>query len=148
MADIGSGVEISGKPDVVVDGKLRDIKTGGKRWAKGREEEEIQPVVYRILIRENGYGDVGAEFCVLTNIKNGPKEDDCTWDAERKVCIDKREANTSPEYEQSVIARIQTVHQQFEAGIFPPAFPGSWWCSSLWCGYAGICKYFKGRKII
>lgn len=147
-ADIGIGADISGKPDVVVDGKLRDIKTAGKRWVKGREEEEIQPVIYRMLIRENGHGDVGAEFCVLTNMKNGPKDTDCTWDSERKVCIDKREANTTPEYEQSVIERVKTVHLQFEAGIFPPAYPGSWWCSPDWCGWFSICKYAKGRKII
>jgi hypothetical protein len=147
-ADIGIGTDISGKPDVVVDGKLRDIKTAGKRWPKGREEEEIQPVIYRMLIRENGYGDVGAEFCVLTNMKNGPKDIEPIWDNERKVCIDKREANTTPEYEQSVIERVRTVHQQFEAGIFPPAYPGSWWCSAAWCGYFSICKYAKGRKII
>lgn len=148
IADIGIGADISGKPDVVVDGKLRDIKTAGKRWSRGREEEEIQPVIYRMLIRENGYGDVGAEFCVLTNMKNGPKGDDCIWDAERQVCIDKREANTTPEYEKSVIERVKTVSKQFDAGIFPPAYPGSWWCSPDWCGYFGICMYAKGRKII
>jgi len=148
IAHIGIETYISGKTDVVVDGKLRDVKTAGKRWVKGREEEEIQPVIYRLLLRENGYGDVGAEFCVLTNMKNGPKDNFYNWDTERKVCIDKREANTTPEYEGSVIERVKIVAKQFDAGIFPPAYTGSWWCSPDWCGYFSICKYAKGRKII
>lgn len=146
-ADIDAGMPICGKPDVVADGKLRDVKTSGKRWPKGREEEEIQPVMYGILLRENGFGNVPAEYYIMTNMKNGPKDDNCIWNGELKVCCDIREADTSKSSEEALIARIRTVADMIHKGAFPPAYPGAWWCSPQWCGYFGMCKYVKGRVI-
>jgi len=146
-ADIGAGMPISGKPDVVTDGRLRDIKTGGKRWAKDRENEEIQPPIYRILLRENGFGDLPAEYIIMTNMKNGPKDDTCIWDNNLKVCGDIREANNSPEYEQSLVLRVKVIAEMIKKGDFPPAYPGAWWCGKKWCGYFSICKFVKGRII-
>lgn len=147
-ADIGVGIPLSGTPDMVIDRVLRDNKTAGKRWVRGRENEEIQPAFYRILLKENGFGDVPGEFMVLTNMKSGPKDDECIWDDTLKVCGDRREANNSPDFIESTKARIEVVAKQIIKGDFMPAHPSSWWCGKDWCGYASICVYFKGRKLI
>ena len=65
FADIGVGYGVSGKPDVVHDKKMTDLKTAGKRWAKGKEHTLIQPVMYDILLEANGYeinGDSWEEY--------------------------------------------------------------------------------------
>ena len=148
-ADIGLSMPLEGTPDVVVDSCLRDIKTSGKRWAAGRENEEIQPAFYRILLKENGYGDVPGEFIILTNMKRGPQKGEaCVWDDNLKVCGDRREANNSPDFIESTKARIEIVAKQIIAGNFVPAHPSCWWCSPNWCGFFGICPYAKGRKLI
>jgi len=148
-ADIGLSMPIVGTPDVVVDALLRETKTSGKRWIEGRENEEIQPAFYRILLKENGFGDIPGEFIILTNMQNGPQKGTaCVWDDTLKVCCDRREANNSPDFIESTKARIEIVAKQIIMGNFIPAHPSCWWCSKMFCGYAGICKYFKGRKII
>jgi len=146
-ADVGVGMPISGKPDVAVDRSLKDIKTSKKRWPKGRENEEIQVSIYRILLRENGFGDLPADFVILSNMKNGPKDENTLWDNELKVCGEIRKGNDTPEYEQSVLLRIKIVSKLIKQGDFPPSYPGSWWCSPSWCGWFGMCPYVKGRKI-
>lgn len=150
FADIGAGLPLSGKPDVITDGTIPDIKTSGKRWAQGKEDGEIQPVIYRIIARENGLGNLDTEYRILTNMKSSPKiiGEKITWDAENKVCIDIRPGNTTKEYEESVIERVKTVATQIQLGNFPPAFPDTWWCSPSYCGYYSICKYSKGRRTI
>jgi len=145
----GVDLPIAGTPDVVGDDTLRDLKTGNKRWVRGREYEEIQPVIYRILLRENDFGDVPAEYCILTPMKNGPKADSgCIWDNDLKVCGDIRPAPVSPEYEESVILRIKSIAKSLELGNFPPAYPGSWWCDAAYCGWWSICPYVKGRVTV
>jgi hypothetical protein len=148
-ADIGLPMPIEGTPDIVVDACLRDNKTSGKRWNQGRENEEIQPAFYRILLKENGYGDIPGEFVIMTNMKKGPQKGEaCIWDDELKVCGDRREANNSPDFIESTKARIEIVAKQIIMGNFVPSHPSSWWCSPGWCGYFGICQYSKGRKLI
>lgn len=41
--------------------------------------------------------------------------------------------------------RINVVLAQVNAGIFPPASPGSWWCAAKWCGYYATCPYVNSR---
>lgn len=146
-ADIGCGIPISGKPDVVCDGRIPDLKTSGKRWVTGREDLEIQPTMYRILCRENGLGELPFEYRILVNMKNAPKGDNCIWDKETGVCGEIRPAERTAEHEESLKARIVTVKSMLDAGNFPPAFPDTWWCSPKWCGYFSKCKYTKGRKL-
>lgn len=146
-ADIGLDLPLSGKPDYVLDGTIKDIKTSGKRWVKGREEEEIQAPMYKILLNKNGFGDLPFEFRIMTNMINGPKDVDCIWDNNLKVCGDVREGNNTPEYVESLKYRLKSISQMIKHGDFPPAYPGAWWCGSSWCGYFSICPYVKGRKI-
>jgi len=142
-ADVGLPLPISGKPDIVADGKLSDLKTASKRWPKGRENEEIQPTLYRMLLRENGYGDLPAEYTILTNMSKAPKDGGCVFDKETGVCADVRIAQRNKRDEAILLDRMAAMTRLLERGDFLPATPGSWWCSRKWCGYASICKYFK-----
>jgi len=148
-ADLGVGIPVSGKPDVVADGKLIDLKTAGKRWPARKEEEQIQPTVYRMLLRENGFGELDPEYRIMTNMKRGPKEtgNGVQYDPETGVCCDVRLAPRTQAHEDALKARIEAMMKAVNAGVFPPADPGGWACSPKFCGYWGACPYVKGRII-
>lgn len=42
--------------------------------------------------------------------------------------------------------RINAVTGAIEAGSFPPASPGSWWCSPRFCGYWSTCPYVNAER--
>jgi hypothetical protein len=48
---------------------------------------------------------------------------------------------------QALAARINATLAGIAAGIFPPASPGSWWCSDRWCGYWRSCPYVNSERI-
>jgi len=129
-ADVGLELPISGKPDLTADGIIRDIKTAAKKWPAGKEDTEIQPTIYRMLLRENGKGELPAEFVILSNSKTG-------------VNIDVRQASRTERDEQVLKHRLQVMIDMMTAGIYPPAEPGSWMCSPRWCGFYYQCKYCK-----
>lgn len=41
---------------------------------------------------------------------------------------------------------LQAFERGVSAGVFPPAAPGSWWCSLKWCGFAPTCPYFPSHR--
>jgi len=43
--------------------------------------------------------------------------------------------------------RLAVVSRTIEAGLFPPASVGSWWCSESWCGYWHSCPYVNSERI-
>jgi hypothetical protein len=147
-ADIGVGMPVCGKPDAVVDGTLIDLKTSTKRWPKGRENTEIQPTLYRMLLRENGLGDLPAEYRILTNATREPRKHAGTWDTDTKVYGEIRQAHRTVAHEEALLDRIRIMVTMLKAGQFPPAYPDTWWCSRNWCAYFGGCPYVRGRKSI
>ena len=42
--------------------------------------------------------------------------------------------------------RIDVVSKTIDAGLFPPAVTGSWWCSPGWCGYWKTCPYVNAER--
>lgn len=42
--------------------------------------------------------------------------------------------------------RTSAVLVSIKAGAFPPAMPGSWWCSAKWCGYWSTCPYVNSER--
>lgn len=45
----------------------------------------------------------------------------------------------------ALAARLDMVSRAIQAGVFPPAKPDAWWCSSRWCGYYATCPYVGGK---
>lgn len=48
---------------------------------------------------------------------------------------------------QALSNRINTVLAGIHAGIFPPATPGAWWCSSTYCGYHATCPFVRHQLV-
>jgi len=145
-ADVGIGIPISGKPDLVADGINNDVKTSGMRWTDGAERFEVQPTMYRLLLRENGFGVLDSRYTVLTNMSNGPAKnihDGTIWDTENRVCIDVLDTERTDEDEKKLIYKLEIYIEMIEKGLFPPCRQGkgSWWCSPRYCGYYSMCKY-------
>ena len=147
-ADIGVGIPVSGKPDVVASGTLVDLKTATKRWPRGREDTEIQPTLYRMLLRENGLGTLPAEYRLLTSAAHEPRNHAGVWDKDTQVYGEVRSAHRTPAHEEALLDRTKAMVTMLKAGQFPPAYPDTWWCSENWCGYFGGCPYVRGRKSI
>ncbi len=135
FADIGLGIPISGKPDLVADSLNNDIKTSGMRWLDGAEQHELQPLFYRVLLKENGFGALDSRFTVLVNMSKGPQNrtENTIWDKDNKVCIDVLDVKHTDEDEKKLVLRLQAYVEMINKGIFPPSRRGKgvWWCLSM-----------------
>lgn len=47
----------------------------------------------------------------------------------------------------ALAARVNAVQSSIDAGSFPPATPGAWWCGPRWCGYWSTCPYVNNERI-
>jgi hypothetical protein len=45
-------------------------------------------------------------------------------------------------------ARLEAMSRSIDAGCFPPASPGAWWCSAKFCGYHSSCPYVHHGKTV
>ena len=116
------------------DGRVVDWKTANRRWAKGREHDEVQATVYRHLVRTfTGREPAALRYVVLYESKS------------KGVQADTRDTERTDDDWRVVQARARLVVAQARAGIFPPAAPGSWNCSPRWCGFWGSCPHISDR---
>jgi hypothetical protein len=56
------------------------------------------------------------------------------------------ETTRSPRDYQVLVNRINAMLAAIKSGNFPPAAPGTWWCSTKFCGYARQCPYFNAQR--
>ena len=52
----------------------------------------------------------------------------------------------TPDHINALAARFSAVNKSIEAGTFPPAAIGTWWCSPKWCGYWSTCPFVRGQS--
>jgi hypothetical protein len=92
------------------------------------QREEIQPAFYSYA-HELEYG-VRPEFRyhILIPYKAG---------AQRQVIDYHANGNAYMALEH----KIRYFESMVRTGLYPPAHPGSWWCSEKWCGYWSTCPY-------
>ena len=115
---------------------LRDLKTAGKKWTEEKAHSSHQPTAYREAIK-TVTGEYPESICfdVLVSSKTPALQTLPTFRTEDDLIILSRKYNI-------MVAGIN-------AGIFPPAEPGSWMCSPKWCGYWFTCPYIPAhRKIL
>jgi CRISPR/Cas system-associated exonuclease Cas4 (RecB family) len=143
FADIGVGLPLSGKPDVIVDATNTDLKTSAKRWVEGTEHLTLQPTTYRLLLKANGFGPLPSRYVILSSMKSGPKDKSLIFD--EGVCCEIRSTDRTDAQEEKLINRCAAVAAQLKHGDFPPGPPDQWWCTPKFCGYTGICKYYGGN---
>jgi len=121
--------------DVVeVDEMLRDIKTTKK--AKDQEEADISNQL--------------SAYNFAWQVKTGK--------APPRLALDVLVDTGSQQFRQELVTtrddqdtrifgrKFVTMCQQVEAGIFPPAPPGVWWCSAKYCGYHSSCDFVRPGK--
>jgi hypothetical protein len=116
-----------------VDGRLSDLKTSKRKWNQARADQELQPTLYRELVRKlTGEYPAEMSFDVLVASKR--------LAAQRIVT-----QRTDDDFEM-LVRRAKLMLDQIKAGIFHPAAPGAWICSSKWCGYWWTCPNIPAHK--
>lgn len=115
------------------DGTLRDLKTANKKWRQDRADSEMQPTLYRELIRrEFGTAPSRIVYDVLNDSKNEPRQ--------------RIETERSAADFEALVRRARAMVALVHAGLFPPAKPGEWWCTEKFCGYWWTCPFISDRQ--
>jgi len=124
-SDIGLGMPISGRLDLIdSNGKIRDFKIGKKKQ-KNWEHKDLQPTFYSLLmyLKEKKIPDF--EYNVIP-----PSGDVQVLPT----------ARTFEDFK-ILIQHIKLFIKDISAGVFRPAQPGSWICTEKYCQYFSTCKY-------
>lgn len=112
--------------------RLTDFKTSAKKYQQSQADDSVQLTTYAAaaMVRGTPADDVALD--VMVNTKT----------PQRQLLISKRDAN---DY-RALAARTNAVVGAIVAGSFPPAVPGSWWCSAKYCGYWSTCPYVNSER--
>ncbi|MBO4313952.1 MAG: PD-(D/E)XK nuclease family protein [Desulfovibrio sp.] len=108
-----------------------DLKSSGRKWPAGKAAGNMQPPIYRHLLRETrGIADATMSFEVITH--NGEHQ---------HVPVEVHDEDIAP-----VIARAKGLLFALNSGVFLPSEPGHWMCSPKWCGYWYSCPHVPAYK--
>ena len=129
-----SPVDLEGTIDLTTtDGRLKDLKTSGRRKSQAEADGSLQLSTYGILYyAKRGVLPSGYDLHVMLD---QDKPDVQTL------------ATTRSTADFSVLAaRLNVMLAAKKAGVFPPAAVGSWICSARWCGYFDSCPYVNSER--
>jgi hypothetical protein len=117
-------------------GEVVDFKTAGKLMNRDEAENSTQLTVYAAAQADRDNTDVTVKLDVLVEptVKLGVR---------RQVIEATRNKTDLP----IIARRVAAVSRQIDAGLFPPAATGAWWCSESWCGYWSTCQYVNAERI-
>lgn len=126
-ADVGLPLQLGGTVDLIdSDDRIVDLKVM-KRKNQAWADSEIQPTFYSVLYQAR-FDKWPKAFLYDLIIPN------------KKMVHDQLETKRNDEDVKRLFARIEIFLRALEKGLFPPADPGHWICSSDYCGYHQICK--------
>lgn len=118
-----------------VDKWMPDIKTSAKRWPEQKAHDSVQGTLYNQLYHSHtGEYPKKLSFEILTKTKTPVHQS--------------IETSRTPDDWEVLLLRVQQMIASINAGIFQPAEPGHWTCSSRWCGYFWTCKFIPAHKKI
>lgn len=126
--------DIIGFLDLLDDqNRVDDFKTAKRKKSQGDVDNSVQLTVYAAgaFVRTGVQPTVRLD--VLVDKKGG---------VERQVLNSTRGL---ADYK-ALAARTSAVLFSIGHGAFPPALPGSWWCSPKWCGYWSTCPYVNAER--
>ena len=135
VLDAGLGIPFVGTVDWrdADPNRWGDFKTAARAWSTGKADSEIQPTLYpRLIEAHTGVLPTELEYHILTKTKE-PKH---------QIVKTRR---TDDDW-RILLLRARMMLRQIAAGIFPPAGPGHWICSSKWCGYFWSCPHIPDWK--
>ena len=120
-------IPIIGYIDIILsNGIPADFKTSAKSWTQEKAEAELQPVFYLGAMQQMGI-PMNWEFWHIVLVKTKQPKFQILKHHHWKAEVDR------------LMEQVQTVWKSINAGIFMPAAPGSWKCSSKWCEYYDLC---------
>lgn len=126
---------ISGQMDIINRNHcVDDIKTTTTKWSDDRVNESIQPILYSYAY-EKIYGQRPDWKYHILIARQGKTGNPTSTDYQ-PLSLKIRDTHYD-----SLSVWLILFERAIQSGIFLPANPMSWWCSSKWCGYWQICKY-------
>jgi hypothetical protein len=126
--------DIVGVIDLIDEsGAVVDFKTAGKKMSEVDVETSTQLTLYAASRTDE---EVNVRLDVLV-------EPSARLPVRRQVIEATRNRTDLP----IIARRLTVVSKTIDAGLFPPAPVGSWWCSESWCGYWHSCPYVNADRI-
>lgn len=114
--------------------RVIDFKTAKRKMQQADADASIQLTTYAAAGRKLLGGRAVSE--VRLDVLVGTKK------PQRQVIQSSR---TRADF-QALANRINVVAAGIAMGNFPPAAPGSWWCSKRFCGYHASCPYVNSTR--
>lgn len=120
--------------DVVDErGRVIDFKTAGKSPSRSDADTSIQLTAYHLARQaKTGVAPTGLRLDVTVD----------GAESQRRVVL---ETTRTMDHVAALGARFMATTKAIEAGSFPPAAVGCWWCSKRFCGYFDTCSFVRGQ---
>ena len=119
---------------VTTGGDVVDFKTSGRSMSPADAEVSTQLTVYAAAKNPDGESTVRLDVLLEPTTRNPVR---------RQVIEANRDKTDLP----ILARRVAIVSKTIDAGLFPPAAVGSWWCGESWCGYWSTCPYVNSERI-
>ncbi len=139
IIDVGLSLPLAGTMDHESTPRIDDLKTSSKKWADGKINEEIQPVLYSFV--KEFQTKIRPDFIYHIMISRRGRDGSITssdYQEQRYRAEDRHYA--------ALISRIRNFITMLERGSFPPSNQNNWWCGERWCGYFNTCEYVGNGK--
>jgi len=133
LIEVGLPLPLAGQIDIEQAAKIDDLKTAGKSWEEGRIEKEIQPFFYSYVYEQETGTRPLFVYHILQAGKKGPK---------RQI----QSVKPQDRHYKALFAKLNIFCDMLKSGVFPPADPAGWICSSRWCGFYQTCNYVGNTK--
>jgi len=116
-------------------GRVVDFKTSGRRKSQAEADDSVQLTVYAATYKAvTSHQPRSLRMDSIVRTKGG---------SVYREALD----TTRDDADFAALAnRINTVSAAIDAGSFPPATPGAWWCSNSYCGYWRSCPYVNSER--
>ena len=120
--------------DCATETEVVDFKTAKRKKSRADIESSIQLTIYAAAYHAV-QGEPPQTVALDTVVQSKTK-------TERQKLVDVR----TPRDLEALAARINAVQHAITVGSFPPAMPGSWYCSDKYCGYYRTCPFVNGSR--
>jgi len=136
-------IDVDGLPQILgfidlytTERRLSDLKTTKRTWSQQQADTATQPTLYREMIRAE-LGEPPASHTIDCFVKTKTPK------------YERVETVRQDEDFEVLTEKMRLMMRLVNAGLFPPADPGSWVCSPRFCGYFLTCKHIAAhRKIL
>ena len=127
--DLKGYIDVQETPGTLPVGRVRELKSAGKKPSDTAQEELIQLTAYAAAVNvlDGAYPEIIVDY--VTKAKE-PE-------------IYSRRVERGPDDVKGLLMMIETLTLAKERGLFPPTGLGKWYCGDR-CGYSKTkCKYYR-----